>query len=110
MKLYIKFNEDDISNTMILPLYFYSSTTHGPNNILSNSNIPKSSKNGTIIGSDPNSTSDVHGSVSTDGKSSSGKKGVLKHNQSIGQINSESTSETPTNKAKTQWSEHVWSK
>ena len=45
-----------------------------------------------------------------EGKTSTGKKGVLKHNPSIGQINSESTSDTPKNKAKTQWSEHVWSK
>ena len=84
-------------------VYFYSlsSTTHGPNSILSNSNLQKSNKNGTIIGSDPSSTSDVVGSVSTEGKTSTGKKGVLKHNPSISQIHSESTSDTPKNKAKT---------
>ena len=48
---------------------------------------------------------------SNEGKGSAGKKGASKQvHPPIGQINNESASETPTNKAKTQWSEHVWSK
>ena len=90
--------------------YLLSSTPHGPNSILSNSNLHKSTKNGTIIGSDPSSTTDIHGAVSNEGKTSSGKKGGSKHHPPIGQTKNESTSDTPTNKAKTQWSEHVWSK
>ena len=93
----------------------YSSTSHGPNSILGNQNTSKNTKNG-VIGSDfPSTNSDVLSSIAEnkhEGKSSSGKKTTFKHNPSLSQINqrSGSTSETPTTKAKSQWSEHTWSK
>jgi hypothetical protein len=44
-------------------------------------------------------------------KVSAGKKAAFKQvHPPIGQINNELASDTPTSKAKTQWSEHVWSK
>ena len=91
--------------------FIISSTAYGPNTIQPNQHISKNTKNGTIIGSDPSSTTDLHASFSNEGKGSAGKKGAFKQvHPPIGQINNESASETPTNKAKTQWSEHVWSK
>ena len=88
---------------------FISSTSHGPHGILSNPHLSKNTKNGTVMGSDVGSISDMHhSSSSTDGKSSSAIKCTSRQ---ISQVANTSASNTPpTSKAKTQWSEHVWSK
>ena len=95
-----------------------SSIPHGSNSIINNPYLPKNTKNGTAtmdgrrpkIESDHGSMTDMHAHTSTTEKSSSGKKGNFKQHTPVGQSSNTSASGTPVSKAKTQWSEHVWSK